>query len=423
MIEPTWPVLDPAALYGLAGDIVRTLDPHTESDQVAILVQFLIAFGNCLNRAPHFRAEADYHGLNLNAVLVGETSKGRKGTSAGQVKKIIQAVDPDWTKDNIHHGLSSGEGLIWMVRDEITKTEPIREKKIITGYQQVVVDPGVDDKRLLVLEAEFARALQAIGREGNTLSAVIRQAWDTGDLKTMTKNSPAKATGAHISIIGHITKDELCRMIQTTEASNGFCNRFLWVCSKRSKVLPEGGNLDDVALAPLTKRLNDALRFGRGTGEMKRDEAARADWVDIYRELSEGKPGLLGGVISRAEAQVMRLACLYAITDLSPVITPVHLQAALALWAYCEDSARYIFGQRLGDPMADELLAVLRRRQEGMTRTEIRDWFGRHRKSHEIERALGILARQRLAFPEECPSGGRHVERWRSVTGSATKAI
>ena len=75
-------------------------------------------------------------------------------------------------------------------------------------YKTVVIDDGVLDKRLFVIESEFANVLKVMAREGNTLSPVLRRAWDTGDLRTLTKNSPARATGAHISIIGHITRQE-----------------------------------------------------------------------------------------------------------------------------------------------------------------------------------------------------------------------
>src|SRR6185295_646505 len=166
-------------------------------------------------------------------------------------------------------------------------------------------------KRLLVMESEFAGVLSVMGREGNTLSALIRQAWDKGDLRTMTKHEPAQATGAHISLVVHVTKDELCRLMEANEASNGFCNRFLWLCVKRSKVLPEGGQFDAMNESALVDRLKRAVKFGRETGELKRDADTRAMWGTVYAELSEGKPGLLGAVTSRAEAQVMRLASLY----------------------------------------------------------------------------------------------------------------
>jgi hypothetical protein len=413
----SWPELSQLAIRGVLGDLVRTIEPHSEADPAALLIQSLCAYGSVVNRKPHFRAEADSHCMNLFAALVGETSKGRKGTSWGYIRRVFASIDPDWASTRVLNGLSSGEGLIWAVRDEIFKEEPIREKQRPTGeYQTLISDRGITDKRLLVLESEFASTLRVMGRDGNTLSAVIRQAWDSGDLRTMTKNAPAQATGAHISIVVHITKDELCRLMEANEASNGFCNRFLWLCVRRSKTLPEGGHFDEVVIDPLVQRLQRVVHFGRSAGELKRDEATRAMWREVYPALSEGKPGLLGAVISRAEAQVMRLACLYALQDMSYVVRSEHLMAALALWEYCEASARYIFGQRLGDPIADELVAALRRHPNGMTRTEIRDWFGRNRRAHEIERGLNLLLKQGLARGEDSQSGGRPIERWFAVS-------
>jgi hypothetical protein len=415
-IYSEWPVLDATAYHGLIGELVQALAPQTEADPVALLIQAHVAFGNLLNRGPHFLAEADRHTANLFVCLVGETSKGRKGTSWGYVKRVFGEMDTEWSNSRVLPGLSSGEGLIWAVRDPIMKEEPIKENGRHTGeYDTVIVDRGIEDKRLFVVESELGGTLNVLKREGNTLSAVIRQAWDTGDLRTMTRNNPAQATGAHISIVGHITRDELLRLLNTTEAANGFCNRFLWLCVRRSKSLPEGGHLDEAELAPLIQRLNKAVSFARGVGRVVRDEAASEAWRLVYPTLSDGKPGLLGAVISRSEAQVMRLAMLYAIEDMSYVVRREHLRAALALWEYCEQSAQFIFGHRLGDPVADELVTALRTHPGGMTRTDIRDWFGRNRKAYEIDRGLTLLQRQGLAHKRMEPSdGGRPVERWRA---------
>jgi len=408
----------PEAFHGLAGDIVRAIEPHTEADPVALLVQFLLAFGNAAGRGAHFVAEADRHGLNLFACLVGATAKGRKGTSWGHIRRLLEAVDPAWTKEHVASGLSSGEGLIWAVRDPIERREPIKERGRTTGYETVLVDAGVEDKRLLVIEAEFASVLRILQREGNTLSPIIRNAWDSGNLRSLTKNSPAVASGAHISIIGHVTKSELLRYLENTEAGNGFANRFLWVCVRRSKCLPDGGNLDEVNFAPLAARLGDALGFAKGAGELKRDDEAREVWHAVYPELSEGKPGLLGAVLARAEAQVMRLACLYALLDLSCVVRREHLLAALALWEYVEASARFIFGDALGDPVADTILGALKKSANGLTRTEISALFDRHESSKGITRALADLLAAGLVERETVPPEGdrkKPVEMWRAV--------
>jgi hypothetical protein len=254
-----------------------------------------------------------------------------------------------------------------------------------------------------------------LGREGNTLSAIIRRAWDSGELKVLTKNSPAEATGAHISIIGHITRDELLRYLDSTESGNGFGNRFLWCCVRRSKALPEGGHLNDADLNHLVTRLRQAIDKAAQVHEITRDEAARALWRKVYPELSDGKPGLLGAMTSRAEAHVMRLSALYALLDCSPEVKADHLRAALALWQYCEASARFIFGEALGDPLADEILQALRTKPEGMTRTDISNHFGRNKNAAQIMRALKLLAEQGLACWEKQDTEGRSAEVWKST--------
>ena len=128
-------------------------------------------------------------------------------------------------------GLSSGEGLINEVRDEVKKWNSKE------GTWEVV-DPGVFDKRLMVHEPEFAGALLAADRHGNLLSPIIRKAWDGGKLETLTKSSQLCATSPHISIIGHITTEELRARLTRTDSANGFANRFLFVLVKRSKELP-----------------------------------------------------------------------------------------------------------------------------------------------------------------------------------------
>src|SRR5581483_298369 len=106
----------------------------------------------------------------------------------------------------------------------------------------------------------------------------------------------------------------------------------------------------------------------------------------------------------------------------SSVIRVEHLKAAAALWEYSEQSARFIFGDALGDPIADEILSVLRRSPEGLTRTDIRDLFGRHRKAADVGRALGVLLKAEVVRREVRPTKGRSEERWYATATKATKA-
>jgi hypothetical protein len=411
---PEWPApLEQVALYGLAGDVVRALEPHTEADPVAILAQFLVLFGNVIGRRAHFDVEGMQHFGNLYVVLVGTTSKGRKGSSFAQVERLFEGAAPDWAKTRIYRGgLSSGEGVIWAVRDPIEKAERVHKRGEPARYEMVVTDLGVLDKRLLIFEPEFAIVLRVMEREGNTLSAIIREGWDSGTLASLTKNSPARATDAHISIIGHVTKEELLRYLTTTETASGFANRFLFLCVRRSKFLPEGSVVPDTTLAALRQRLEAAICAAQQIEAMQRDEQARAIWYEIYPTLSAGQPGLFGCVTARAEAQVLRLSMLYALLDGSAIIRREHLLAAVALWEFAENSARFIFGDALGDPTADQILKALRESPAGLSRTDISILFGRNRAAGDIERALRVLSQLGLARRETRQTGGRPEEVW-----------
>jgi hypothetical protein len=414
---PAWPQLSNEALHGLAGEIIQAVEPYSEADPVGVLVHLLVAFGNIVGRGPHFRVESTRHGPNLFAVLVGPTAAGRKGQAWSSPRHLCSLTDEAWLKTCVKHGgLSSGEGLIHAVRDPTYKVEQQREKGRPTGQtQEVLADPGVEDKRLMVLESEFAQVLKVGTREGNILSPIMRQAWDGAEvLAPLTKTCPTRATGAHIAVVGHITQDELLRHLTETETANGWANRFLWFAVRRSKYLPDGTPPPQEMVRPLAERLAKAVAFGRGVQEIHRDTEATSLWRHVYRQLSEGRPGLVGAILGRAEAQTMRLACLYALLDCSFVIRKPHLLAALAVWDYVEESVRYIFGDRLGDSVADQALVAIREAGErGLTTTELHGAFGRNVKGGRLTAALQSLVGLGLVRQvSESGQGGRPATRW-----------
>lgn len=412
--ERAWPVLDEAAYYGLAGDVVKAFDPHTEADPAGILMQFVTVFGNIVGNNPYYQVESDRHHTNLFCVQVGRSAKGRKGTAAGRVKAVTMSADKIWFDERTASGLSSGEGLISAVCDPVVKWDP-KKKQVET------VDPGVADKRLMITEPEFAIALSAMERHGNTLSPVLRNAWDGQRLQTLTRASPLKATGAHVSIVAHITETEARARLSRTEMANGFANRFLFCCVRRSKLLPHGGDFDDGVLADLCLRFKEVVDFARQVGRAKMTEEAVKAWSAVYPKLSREQPGLVGAVIARAEAQVIRLALIFALLDRRDAIAFEHLEAALAAWTYCEASALRIFGDSLGDPVADEILQALRQSApSGMTRTDIYNFFGRHRHSDQIGAALRLLVKTGKVRSESRKTSGRPSETFFANIGGRT---
>jgi hypothetical protein len=391
----SWPRPPDAAVYhGPAGEFVARSEPHTESDPMALLAQFLVAFGAAAGRGAHYQVEASLHYPNEFVVLVGATGKGRKGSSWDHVEALMRHVDDTFVDDCIASGMSSGEGLIAEVKD---------------GDGEL----GAQDKRRLVLESEFAQVLKVLSREGNTLSPVVRNAWDSKTLRTMVKTAPLRATGAHIAIVGHITRDELLRHVNATELANGFFNRFMLVAVQRSKELPFGGRLTGDGLAVVRQTVRDALSFARSPRPVTFGPEARERWTGAYSALSRGDAGMFGASTARAEAHTVRLALIYALLDRSETIGLCHLEAALAFWAYSAMSSRWVFGDSLGDPTADEIWALAAERCDGVSRTEVSNLFSRNKKAREIDRALGVLVDAgRLERRAVTPERGRPAEVW-----------
>lgn len=159
--EP-WPSLNELAYHGLAGEIVRLFRPHTEADPVALLVSFLSEVGAMLNRGPHLMLDGSFHPLLFWPVLVGRSSKSRKGTTDKRIAYLMQQADNTWTRGAFKGTLSSGEGLAYAVRDAEAREDTGKDKGRPT-------DPGVEDKRLFLVQSEFGAVLRVMSREGNSL--------------------------------------------------------------------------------------------------------------------------------------------------------------------------------------------------------------------------------------------------------------
>jgi len=382
-----WPRLDERALHGVAGDVVRMLRPHTEADPAALLFQFLTGAGNLIGRSAYVSVGAVRHEPRLFVAIVGASAKARKGQSWSEAAAVLRQADPNGLEAAHISGLASGEGLIARLRDP---------------------EDGVSvEKRGLVVEAEFARVLAAAGRDGSTLSAILRDAWDGGTLSVLTRKDPLVARDSYISFIAHITQDELEAKLTSVDVSNGFANRFMFICARRARMLPSGGNLSFDDLASMGRNVAHAFDRARRLGEMKRTPAFAAAWEWLYARFPD-EPGQAGAIVARAEAHVLRLSVLYAALDGDAEIGAEHLLAAYAAWAYAANSARYVFGARLTDDVEQRLLDEIRAvYPDGLDRTQQRDAFARHSSEARMKRAREQLLAKGVAREESSATGGR----------------
>jgi hypothetical protein len=283
--EAVLPVEDPAVYYGLAGEIVGAIRDQTEAHPMAVLAHVLGLAGNLVGRQCYARVGLTRHPAADYFLIVGRSSHGRKGEAASGPRGLFHAVDPVWASERQEHGLSSAEGLVYAVRDS---SQEVNKE---TGEP---VDPGVADKRLFILEPEYAAVLKRMMREGNALSGELRNAWDGYTLGTLIKHKRNRATATHISVVGHITESELKRYLDVTEMCNGFMNRHLVLLVHRVQTLPHGGALAFETLKPFVPRLREVLQFASVERMLVRDAEARAAWETVYPTLTRDRPGLVG---------------------------------------------------------------------------------------------------------------------------------
>jgi hypothetical protein len=398
-----WPAPPaPAVYHELLGEIVGRIAPHTEADPVAILTQLLVSFGAAVGRGAWFTVEATRHHANEYMCLVGDSARGRKGSSWDHVRRLILTADPS-LEPRVLTGLSSGEGVIHSVRDP-------------TGQ-----DPGISDQRLLVIEPEFASVLKASSREISTLSPTLRSGWDGRPLAILTRTTPARASSPHISIIGHITQHELRRHTTSLELANGYINRVLLIACRRQRLLPDGGDPDPLAATGLTRLLTAALKQARRTGQVRLDPDARELWHHAYRQLAaQPSDGIVAQITARAEAHIIRLALLYTLTDGQRQIATTHLTAALALHDYAARSAAWALTGATGHPLAEQIHMILEARPGGLTRSQISQALNHNQPAGQIDHALHALHATGRVTATQIPTGGRPAQLWTAAPGPLT---
>lgn len=391
--RPAFPIPDEAMFHGLAGEIVNAIDPYTEACRAAVLISLLSGGGAMIGRGPHVFAGLVRHPPSIWGLLVGGTSLGAKGSAHAAARMFLRAAYPEFMRTNVLPSLSSGEGLIHRVRDE-------SEKQDKDGCP---LDEGVRDKRLWVVVPEFRTVIAQTKRDSNTLSPVLRDAWDSPDLLSVPNRGENAlcATEPHIAMMGHVTPGEFRGKVDPNEIAGGSLNRYLIFASRESKDLPEEKEFPEEDLWSYGKRLREVIDAARGLGNRKisKTAAGQALWVACYRGLknptgamSEEEEGVLASVVTRARPHVLRLALTYALLDGRQIIDEEHLIAALAVWRYALDSARWLFRAYGVDPELVRLRAFIDGCEAGRTRAEItNDCFGRRATATPLDDLLARL--------------------------------
>lgn len=343
-----WPVLAPDALYGVAGEIVERVAPHTEAHPAGILASLLTICGVVAGRE-RVLFQGGVHAANVYTLLVGESGVGRKGTAVGIAERVVDQAVPGWRALAVY-GIGSGEGLVMSLQRRIDVAA-----KTLTPPEY----------RVLLPESEFSRLLTVMAREGSSLGMVLRDAWDGVPVGRHLAGSVHQIPRHHVGVLGQITPVDLQARLTTTDAANGFGNRFMWALVRASRIDLVGADPLRYVDTALTTRLGEALVEARSsTATLELDDDARDLWDTTYasaRALRRRDLGMRAALMSRDEVHVLRMALIYALLDgETKFIHEAHLRAAIAVVTYSRATVERLWRESVGDPDADALLEELK---------------------------------------------------------------
>jgi hypothetical protein len=327
--------------FSTSAQIAELMDhwtPRTDAGYEGLLVTTLVYAGALLGHTPvAFYGSREQH-ANVFAVLVGTTGVSRKGTTGDLVRGIWRQVTD--AADRLSHSANSGEGVIALAAK-------------------------ADGDPVLIVEEEFARFIAAKGRDGATLSPVLRQAFDDVVLSSVTATRNVRAENHHIAMIGHTTREELTETFSGVDLKNGFANRIAWTA-----VFQRPGAVVSIHDNTLPASLRDDLRamlawalaipkplIGGTTHQFSAD--ARSLLLDASATYNTGV-GLAPFLARRLDTIAARLSLIYACFDHSRLIEPLHVEAALAVTDYVRDTTAWLWPETTGDVRADFVLEHLR---------------------------------------------------------------
>jgi uncharacterized membrane protein (UPF0136 family) len=343
LLEPETPIA-PVAMrneaYSTSVQVAMLMDhfrERTDASFEALTITSLTYLGALLGHTPStFYGSREQHAAFFS-MLVGMTGKSRKGTTVSLVSgALAQATDG---VRGLKQSPNSGEGLIALAAK-------------------------ADGAPMLILEEEFDRFLTSKGREGSTLSSILRQAFDDIPLTSATAQKIVRSDTHHIAMLGNVTREDIGDGMARIDLKNGFANRILWAGTfTRDQPVTVFDNAID---APLRDSLREAIRWSNaltkpliGGTTHQMEPAARQMLTDAASRYTGGV-GLAPFLSQRLDTIASRIALVYACLDQSRVIEVIHVEAALAVTDYAMASATWVFPETTGDIRADFVLRHLR---------------------------------------------------------------
>lgn len=361
--------------HGLSEEIFNILT-ICKNQAPILFLKFLVMVGNILGRKPQVVTKLATKYLNLFILSIGSYNSQRERKSIDFLKRLFTDLDQIWLDERIVQGLARNEGLYTLVDDNLIR-------KI--------------DKRIVIQESNLDRLILHMKPRDNRLASCLREAWHGRSFKIHRKKNLCKVDEAHISIIAHMTEEGLELALTEIDFFHKIADFFL-IHSVDESDIRLGDEIEESKLIPIRKRLKDSIAFSLSLlSPLEFDSKAYSYWEKLRVKLYKNLPDILKSSQCPLETHIKKLAAIFSILDCSPKIKTEHLNAAAAVWKYCENNFRRLFDGRTIDPTANKILSALEKRSEGMCRTEISQLFGYNRSKLKIENALQEITSKNLA--------------------------
>ncbi len=382
-----FPVARSEMFHGPLGAAVKSIETYTEADPVGILGCLMAECSALIGRGPALNVSGLHVSARLFIMLVGPTSEGRKGTAGDNARTIVTMSGVERPAGFLQRGFASGESVV---------------ENLAT----------LEDRRAMFRQDEMAGLLVAMNREGSTLSAVIRDLWDGVTIAHTTVAGHKEVEDAHVSVLGHITAEELRERLRPVDYANGLANRFLTLAvHRRQMVAWTGPNSLDSICSAAAKKLGSSINSARVEKSYDLSDDAFDRWCEIYANAPS-----CSMLSARREPQLLRLALVYAVLDGSTTVEVCHLEAALAFWDYVVDSLAWAMpdAKRPAEPARTiEIRRLIEQAgTAGISCSDIGKFFSNHLDVKVRDAALAHLEKQGDVVKRIVKTSGRNSTRY-----------
>ena len=365
------------------------LTPLTDAPFSSLTLASVVGLAGLMGNKPTLRWRGTQR-LILYGALVGDSNYGRKGQAINEAMATLAQIDPLLDTIKEPYIPSSGPAFI----DSLAESS---------------------GQSVLMVTTEMGRVLANCARENETLSYDMRDAWDGVPVGGRTrKTGKINARDYHLSIMAATTPEDLAKLTDT-DLRNGWANRWLWFWAEKRP----GGfrqtyeNKIDPATATF---IRDGIDFARARGganvliapayTMGLTAGAEALLDQITVELDVPAHGTVGVLRQRMPPIAVRIAMIAACLDQTRDVDVEHLEFGFGLTDYAVQSIRAVFGTRVEDPVAMNVLDILAQAPDGWLNTSTIA-KALSKSGDRVNRALHLLVNAGLIVKEERKTAGR----------------